>query len=219
MKKYILITLVLIIASAFLILEFGTGTLSNLFMNKHSFEDLVERFENEDRENWQKPDEVIALLGNIRDKTIMDIGAGTGYYSFRMSKKGAFVIAADVDDRFLEYINSKKEKLSDGLIQTRKVEYDNPLLSNEEVDHAIIVNTYHHINKRVKYFSKVGKGIKKGGSLMVVDFKKDSGSSGPPKRYRVSAEKVSNELTDAGFKSISVNDTLLNNFYIVIANK
>jgi len=95
--------------------------------------------------------------------------------------------------------------------------YDNPLLSAQEVDHVIIVNTYHHINNREKYFSKVIKGIKNGGSLMVVDFKKNVGGPGPPKRYRVSTEKVKEELSAAGFSKININDSLLDDFYVIIA--
>jgi 2-polyprenyl-3-methyl-5-hydroxy-6-metoxy-1,4-benzoquinol methylase len=162
---------------------------------------------------------VIALFGDINGKTIVDIGAGTGYFGFRMTSKGAKVISADVDDRFLEYVQNKADSLNDPLMLTRKVEYDDPLLADAEADHAIIVNTYHHINNRKEYFSKVAEGLKGNGSLMVVDFKKDRDSWGPPKRYRVPAAEVKEELTEAGFSKFTINKTLLENFYVVIAVK
>ena len=217
MKKYV--SVFLVIVSLISCSTDGSGALSNLFMNKRSFEDLVNRFENEERAKIQKPNEVIALLGDIRGKKIMDIGAGTGYFSFRMTAKGASVIGADVDDRFLNYMNEKKQRLNDNLFVTRKVEYDDPLLKETETDHVIIVNTYHHIDDRAIYFAKVLKGIKKGGTLMVVDFKKNSGGEGPPKRYRVAVDKVSKELTEAGFSKITVNNELLDKSYVIIAEK
>ena len=85
--------------------------------------------------------------------------------------------------------------------------------------HVLIVNTYHHIDDREEYFTKVIKGIKSGGSLMVADFKKNVGGPGPPKRYRVATDKVREELTKAGFSKITVNDSLLDRFYVVIAEK
>ena len=172
MKKIIYILLAILIIFGVLWFSLGSGTLVNLFMNQRSFEDLVKNFESEERQQWQKPDEVIALFGDIAGKTIMDIGAGTGYFAFRMTAKGAKVIAADVDDRFLNYVKEKKDSLNDRLLVTRKVEYDDPLLSSEEVHHVLIVNTYHHIDDREEYFSKAVKGIKSGGRLMVVDVKK-----------------------------------------------
>lgn len=219
MKKVIYIVIAVAVLLAIIGLSIGKGTLSNIFMNKQKFEKLTQRFEEAEREQWQKPDEVLALLGDIKGKTVMDIGAGTGYFGFRMTAKGAKVISADVDDRFIEYVEHKRDSLNDPLLVTRKVEYDDPLLADGEVDHAIIVNTYHHINDREEYFAKVAKGIKDNGSLMVVDFKKDTDGWGPPRRYRVPTAKVKEELTEAGFSGFTINETLLDNFYVVIAEK
>lgn len=195
------------------------GNLSNIFMNKRSFDDLVTRFESEARTKSQKPEKVIDLLGDISGKKIMDIGSGTGYFSFRLANRGADIIAADVDDRFIAYAKEQIAKRNTSKVQTRKVEYHDPLLSENEVDHVLIVNTYHHIDDRVEYFSKVAKGINNGGSLMVVDFKKNKKSEGPPKRYRVSSDKVTEELKKSGFSKFEVNHELLENQYIVIAHK
>ena len=85
---------------------------ANQHMHRRSFEELVKSFENEDRSAWQKPDEVIALLGDLNGKTVMDIGAGSGYFTFRMAAKGARVIAADVDQRFLDFITEKRKQLN-----------------------------------------------------------------------------------------------------------
>jgi 2-polyprenyl-3-methyl-5-hydroxy-6-metoxy-1,4-benzoquinol methylase len=84
---------------------------ANEHMNKTSFEELVKDFEDPERIKTQKPDEAIALLGDIKGKTIMDIGAGTGYFAFRMQKKGAKVIAADVDERFQNFLSKKRDSL------------------------------------------------------------------------------------------------------------
>ena len=197
----------------------NSGTLSNIFMNKNKFESLVNRFESEERTQSQKPKKVLDLFGSIKGKKIMDIGAGTGYFGFRMAKRGAQVISADVDDRFIDYVNKKKVELEDTLVVTRKVEYSDPLLREAEVDHVIIVNTYHHINDRPDYFQKVYKGIKPGGSLMVVDFKKDGDGPGPPRRYRVSTSKAEKELTKSGFTSFDINHELLSDQYVLIAHK
>ena len=56
-----------------------------------NFESLIADYENKDRGIWQKPNMVISLLGDLEDKTVADIGAGTGYFTFRIvpkAKKG-----------------------------------------------------------------------------------------------------------------------------------
>jgi len=190
---------------------------ANRHMNKKSFEALVNTFENPEREKWQKPDEVLALLGNINGKTIMDIGAGTGYFSFKMASRGAQVIAADVDERFSDYIKAKQSEMGIENITTRKTEFSNPLLKPDEIDHAIIVNTYHHIDEREAYFKKVASGLKDEGSLMVVDFKKIDAPVGPPEALKVALDTVIKELKQAGFKHFKIDKEVLPYQYIIAA--
>lgn len=192
---------------------------SNIHMNKSSFEALAGRFEDPSRNTWQKPAEVIAMLGDIKGRTIMDIGAGTGYFSFRLAEKGATVIAADVDERFLNYIKDKTRETGSKSVITRLVPYDDPGLGNNEVDAVIIVDTYHHIENRVSYFQKVLQGLKPGGRLMVVDFKKESTPHGPPADHRLSSETVKTELEKAGFINIKNDSITLPYQYIIIAQK
>ena len=81
---------------------------ANAHMNEQPFEQLTASFESTERDAWQKPAAVIAALGDLRGKTVMDIGAGTGYFSFRLAEAGAHVIAADVDEQFQEFIERKR---------------------------------------------------------------------------------------------------------------
>lgn len=194
---------------------------ANKHMHKRSFEDLVKSFESEDRTKWQKPDEVIKKLGDVKDKTVMDIGSGTGYFSFKLVAQGAKVIAADVNDKFQGYIKQRKEKakLRDEQLTTRKVPFDSPDLKAEEADHVMIVDTYHHIENRIDYFKKVLVGLKAGGKLLVVDFKKEETPHGPPLKMRLTAEEVKKELTEAGFTNIVIDNELLPYQYTVLAGK
>ncbi len=193
---------------------------ANAHMHKTSFDELVQRFEGKERDAYQKPEEVVKYLGDLKDKKIMDIGAGTGYFSFPLAAAGASVIAADVDERFLNYIKEKKQKLSitDEQITLRKVPYDAPSLADGEVDMVIIVNTYHHIENRSTYFAKVKKGMPEGGKLVVIDFFKKETPVGPPVKMKMSEEQVQKELEAAGFTKFEVNQALLPYQYIITAS-
>lgn len=193
---------------------------ANELMNENDFQDLVNRFESPERDAYQKPALVIEKLGDLDGKTIMEIGAGTGYFSFRMVKAGAKkVIAADVDDRFQKYILDKKTKLSisDDQLELRKVPYESPNLADNEVDIALIVNTYHHIEDRSAYFTKVKKGLKPGGKLVVIDFFKKETPMGPPVEMKLSADTVRGELKKAGFTTFEVMEDVLEYQYILVA--
>lgn len=194
---------------------------ANEYMHQKSLDDLVKEFEDPQRDVWQKPDTVIKLLGDLKGKNIMDIGSGTGYFSFRLYDAGAHVICADVDDEFLNYIRKKiKDKNADtNRISTRKLQFDDPLLQKEEVDRVIIVNTYHHIENRPAYFSKVFQGLKTDGKLIVIDFKKRELPKGPPVKMKLTEKEVESELKKAGFKTFQTDTVTLPYQYLIIAGK
>lgn len=191
---------------------------ANAFMNRNSFETLVERFENAERTAYQQPEKVMQYIGDVSGQTIMDLGTGTGYFTFRLVDAGAKVIAADVDDRFLNYMKQKADSLKvNNQIELRKVPYDSPKLKANEVDKFLIVNTYHHVDDRTEYFKQVKNGLKENGEVIVIDFFKKKQEVGPPKRYCVSAEEVVEELKVAGFAEFKVEKNLLEYQYIVKA--
>lgn len=189
---------------------------ANKHMNQSSFEDLVKRFESPERDAYQQPEKVLDYIGDVAGQSILDIGAGTGYFSFKLADRGAKVIAGDVDDRFQNFIQRKMDKENASKVTLRKLPYDSPALKTQEVDKVLIVNTYHHIEKRVPYFQEVLQGLKEKGELIVIDFKKREGP-GPPLAMKMSADFIVKELRKAGFENIKVNTHLLEHQYIIRA--
>ena len=196
------------------------GNDANEQMLKTPVSKLIKIFESPERDAYQQPEKVLEYIGDISGKKVLDIGAGSGYFSVRMAKKGAHVIAGDVDDEFLEYIKKriKKEEL-EALIEVRKLPFDSPSLKDAEVDKVLIVNTYHHIEDRVIYFAKVRKGLKKDGELIVIDFFKKELPIGPPVNHKISRQKVEEELKSAGFTNLEVNTDLLEMQFIIRAKR
>lgn len=192
---------------------------SNKHMNKASFDELAKSFEDKERASWQKPGLVIEKLGDIKGKEIADIGAGTGYFSFRMAELGANVTAIDVDERFQNFIKEKIEKENTINLKTKLVGYDNPELAENEFDALIIVDTYHHFNDKIEYMTHCFNGLKTGGVLMNVDFKNKETAHGPPVDHRISAEEVKKDLLKVGFIDVKIDQTTLPEQYIVTAIK
>lgn len=199
------------------------GHSANHHMNKTNFEELVERFDSPERAEWQKPHLVIEKMGDISGKTVADLGAGSGYFSFLLAEKKAKVIALDADRRFVNFLEKTRDqkKISPDKFKVRKVPYNHPLLKKAEVDQVLIVNTYHHIEERVKYLEKLKNGIKRNGKIFIVDFKKKQPKGfdiGPPEKMRLSQEEVVFELRKAGFRNIDKDINTLPNQYIITVN-
>jgi len=189
---------------------------ANHHMNKTDFNELAAGFENPEREEWQKSAEVIKFFGDLKNKTIIDIGAGTGYFTFKINEPSAKLIAADPDERFLDYMKQRLEKSGSKNITIRKAEYENPPVEVNEADLVFMIDVYHHIEKRKEYFSKVKSGLKKSGKLVIVDFKKGDFEVGPPDEMKLKQEQIISELKPAGLNLVKVDSTTLPYQYMLM---
>jgi SAM-dependent methyltransferase len=187
-----------------------------------NFENLVADFESKDRVIWQKPDMVIALLGDLRGKTVADIGAGSGSFTFRLVPKAKKVIGIDIDPRFITFMDSVKVRLPQQYqdqFESRLARPDDPLLKPGEADAVVIVNTYGYIENRVQYLKTLHKGMSDHGRLLIIDFKKNNLPIGPPVEFKVAQSQIERELRSAGFTITSIDNESLDYQYIVLAEK
>jgi len=186
------------------------------------FETDVQVYESPDRVIWQKPDLVIEQLGQVDGKVIADLGAGTGYFSRRIAFKGATVIAIDIDPEAIQWMEEQKAKfpaeIRDRLI-IRLADKNDPHLRQNEVDMVLLVNTYSYITDRVRYFTKLRDKIRRGGNVVIIDFKKKETPFGPPLADRIAASDVEKELSDAGYDILKMDEESLEYQYIIKAQR
>ena len=187
-----------------------------------NFESLIADYESKERGIWQKPELVISILGDLSDKTVADIGAGTGYFTFRLVPKAKKVIGIDIDQRFIRFLDSVKVRLPVQYrerFESRLSRPDDPLLKPGEADAVVVVNTYAYIENRVQFLKTLSKGMTPGARLLIIDFKKNNLPIGPPDEYKVSLSQVEKELITAGFGIEKIDKDALDYQYIVLAVK
>jgi hypothetical protein len=158
-----------------------------------------------ERDTWQKPQEVFMLMGNeLRGRTIADLAADDGYFTFKMIEVGANVIAIDPDPAKLAAIEARKKELglSDERLRTRLGSLDDPNLAPEEVDACILVHSYTGIRKKQEYLTKVFNGTREPKPLFLLEWLKAATPIGPPMGERISAEQVMDELILGGYTDI-----------------
>src|SRR5512134_431011 len=143
----------------------------------HSFGD-AERwahvFDDPARDAWQKPHEVIQALALAPEARVADLGAGTGYFSARLANmlpKGR-VYAADLEPDMVRYLGERAKR--EGLANLVAVASapDDPRLP-EKVDLILLVDVYHHIEDRTRYFERLRASLRPGGRVAIIDFRLD----------------------------------------------
>jgi ubiquinone/menaquinone biosynthesis C-methylase UbiE len=146
---------------------------------------------------------------------IADIGAGTGYFAVRFANMvpAGKVYAVDVEPDMVRYLaeRAKKEKRAN-LVAVKGAAGD-PRLP-EKADLVVLVDAYHHIGQRERYFRALAGSLKPGGRIAVIDFRMDS-PSGPPKSARIAPERVKAELAAAGYALAEEHGFLPRQYFLV----
>jgi predicted methyltransferase len=172
-------------------------------------------FDDPERDKWQRPHEVISALKLPPAATVADIGAGTGYFSVRfahMLPQGR-VYGVDVEPDMVKYLSERaaKEKLSN---LTAVAGAPDDARIPAPVDLVILVDVYHHVDKRAEYFRKLRTALKPGGRVAIIDFRLDT-PAGPPKNARVAPDRVQAEMKNAGFVLAEEHAFLPNQYFLI----
>jgi len=170
----------------------------------------IEFLERKDREIWQKPDAVIKELSLKGTEKIADVGAGSGYFTFRLSKelpKGK-VYAIDIEPEMIRHIHHKTVLKKIQNIEVIFSTPDNPNIP-KDVDLVFICDVLHHVKNKGDWLKAVFSQMKNDSKLVLIEFKEGKLPEGPPEDIKIPLEKMISITTNAGFINLKQNDELL----------
>ncbi len=173
-------------------------------------------FDAPERDAWQRPDDVVALLALREGMTVVDLGAGTGYFASRLSSAvgpTGTVLALDVEPAMLDYMQARFQREELRNVALRQIPTDSADLAAESVDRILIVNTWHHIEHRTRYAEGLRDALREGGTITIVDFTLES-TEGPPRGIRLTTAVVIEELTAAGLHAEVAPESLPNQWVV-----
>lgn len=113
-------------------------------------------------------DKLLPLLGDLKGKNVLDVGAGTGRLTMRLAKLGADVTALDVSEKMLEEI---KRKLKRNLTEINIVVGDCESMPFEDESFDVVVSAFHvvHLKDLRRFFDEVYRVLKPGGKFLVTN--------------------------------------------------
>jgi 2-polyprenyl-3-methyl-5-hydroxy-6-metoxy-1,4-benzoquinol methylase len=162
-------------------------------------EKYIAFLERPDRATWQKPEAVAAALGLSGKETIVDVGAGSGYFSFRLARAvpEGKVIALDVEPEMIRHIHHKAMSEGVGNVNVALVKPDDPGVP-AEADLVFMCDVLHHIQDRPAWLAKLAAQMHRGARLVLVEFKEGKLPEGPPEAVKLSRAQLVALATDAG---------------------
>ena len=182
-------------------------------------EDLSE-LEGPDREEWQRPDKIMDVLGIGEASVVADLGAGSGWFTPRLARRvgpNGMVYAEDVQRPMIQAIKIRVDRLGLKNVTTVLGTASDPRLP-VPIDAVLIVDAYHEMEQPVALLRNVAKSLKPTGRIGIVDFTKDGGGPGPAMEERVDPDAVIRDAQAAGLVLRS-RETFLKYQYMLVFEK
>jgi len=168
------------------------------FADTQKYIDFLDR---SDRAIWQKPDAVIQELHLSGTEKIADVGAGSGYFTFRFAQAlpKCKVYAIDIEAEMLRHIHHKAMTEGVNNIEVIKSTPDDPKIP-ADVDLVFVCDVIHHVKNQKMWLQQLSRQMKRGTHVVVIEFKEGDLPEGPPASVKIPKKKLIALITENNFK-------------------
>ena len=150
------------------------------------------------REQEERTDEMINLLGLKPGENVADIGAGTGYVTWRMAKKVApngKVYAVEIQQEMLDLLAASMKQRGVTNVVPILGTVSDPKLPTNVLDLIIMVDVYHEMDHPYEMTEAMVRSLKPGGRLVFIEFRKEDPNVPIKEVHKMSEAQVKKEMS------------------------
>jgi ubiquinone/menaquinone biosynthesis C-methylase UbiE len=154
-----------------------------------------------ERDAWQKPDDVVRALRLKGDETVYDLGAGSGYFSFRIARALPMgkVLAADLEPEMIRHIHHKATTEGYTNVLPVIIKGNDPQIS-PEADVVLVCDVLHHVADREKWLKRAVSEMKPTARFVLIEFKEGKLPEGPPEAAKIPRKQLIEMVTKSGLR-------------------
>ncbi len=154
--------------------------------------------ERPEREEEEGTDALVDALALKAGDAVADIGAGSGYFSWRMARKigeTGKVFAVDIQQEMLDLlmINMAKRKVRER-VEPILGEITDPKLPAGSCDLMLMVDVYHEFDHPYEMIENMVAGLKPGGRIVFVEYRKEDPKISIKELHKMSEAQVKKEM-------------------------
>lgn len=161
--------------------------------------DWLERSE---REIEEMPDAALESIGIKPGMTVADVGAGSGYFTVRLSRRvgpEGKVLAQDIQPEMLRLLKRRLEKANFTNIETVLGTETDPKLPERQLDLILMVDVYHEFSQPQKMLRKLKESLKDDGKMVLLEYRKEDPWVPIRPEHKMSVAEAKLEVEDEGF--------------------
>jgi ubiquinone/menaquinone biosynthesis C-methylase UbiE len=190
----------------------GTGT---FYMGREIAQTMgpggIEWLDRAQRDAEEHPSQVLDALQLHPGEVIADLGAGSGYFTFRMAPKvgnTGKVLAVDVQDEMLQTLKQRAAAQKFTNVQVIKASESDPHLPAGAVDLVLFVDVYHELAYPYEVMQKVRDSLKPYGRVVFVEYRKEDPEVQIKEVHKMSVAQLDKEMMAVGLVPVRRIETL-----------
>ncbi|MBD2093611.1 class I SAM-dependent methyltransferase [Trichocoleus sp. FACHB-591] len=151
--------------------------------------------------SWEEqPQRVVEALDLQPSDVVADIGAGTGYFSFRLSPlvPTGKVLAVDVQPEMIEILNFLKQENQATNVEPVLGTVQDPHLPVASVDLALMVDAYHEFEYPQEMMTALVRSLKLGGRVVLVEYRGENPLIAIKALHKMTQRQVKKEMQAVG---------------------
>ena len=162
----------------------------------------VEFFDRPERDAEERSDALVKALEIREGARVADIGAGTGYFTWRLAQHvgpQGKVIAVDIQPHMLDLAAATVKQ--HGLVNVDYVlgKENDPKLPERSLDMVFIAYSYHEFSQPETIMDAVRRSLKPGGRLVIVEYAKENMLAPASSLHKMSFDEIRSEIEPNGF--------------------
>jgi len=168
--------------------------------------------ERSEREDEERPDDVLDAMRLRAGDVVADIGVGSGYFARRIARRvgpAGKVYGVDIQPQMLEIL--EEEAREEGITNIEPIlgDPDDPKLPVASVDWMLLVDVYHEISDPAPMLAKMHQALKPDGRVALLEYRlEDASGDHIYADHRMSVRQVLGEWQPAGFELVELLELL-----------
>lgn len=164
-----------------------------------------------ERDAEEQPDRVVRELKIAPGSTVADLGAGVGYFTWRLA--GAVgpagkVIAVDIQPGMIERLRRNLAKRGITNVEPVLGSEEDPKLAPNSVDLVLLVDVYHELQKPEQTMARVRRALRPDGRLVLIEYRKEDADIPIHPLHKMTVGEMRQEIEPIGFQFYELLDFL-----------
>lgn len=171
----------------------------------------IEWLDRREREEEEHPAAVLDSLDLHPGEVVADLGAGSGYFTFRIAPKVAGagkVMAVEIQDAMLNTLRARAAALKATNVEVVQASETDPNLPVSSVDLVLVVDVYHELAFPFEVMTRVREALKPGGRVVFVEYRKEDPTVRIKEVHKMSVKQLEKEMNAVGLTLVRTVETL-----------